>query len=63
MHRRMEVGAMEEKEKRLRTTVMADNIIDILSRQQVVRSVTVNSEVLERLSLALKVNVKGRIQV
>lgn len=63
MHRRMEVGAMEEKEKRLRTTVMADNILEILSRQQVVRSVTVNSEVLERLSLALKVNVKGRIQV
>lgn len=63
MHRRMEVGAMEEKEKRLRTTVMADNILEILSREQVVRSVTVNSEVLERLSLALKVNVKGRIQV
>lgn len=63
MHRRMEVGAMEEKEKRLRTTVMADNILEVLSREQVVRSVTVNSEVLERLSLALKVNVKGRIQV
>ena len=62
MHRRMEVGAMEEKEKRLRTIVMADNIRDILSRQQIVRNVSVNGEVLERLSLALKVSVRGTIQ-
>lgn len=62
MHRRMEVGAMEEKEKRLRTIVMADNIQDLLSRQQIVRNVSVNGEVLERLSLALKVGVRGTIQ-
>ncbi len=62
MHRRMEVGAMEEKEKRLRTIVMADNIRDLLSRQQIVRNVSVNGEVLERLSLALKVGVRGTIQ-
>jgi hypothetical protein len=58
----MEVGAMEEKEKRLRTIVMADNIRDLLSRQQIVRNVSVNGEVLERLSLALKVGVRGTIQ-
>ena len=62
MHRRIEVGAMEEKEKRLRTIVMADNIRDLLSRQQIVRNVSVNGEVLERLSLALKVGVRGTIQ-
>ena len=62
MHRRMEVGAMEEKEKRLRTIVMSDNIRDLLSRQQIVRNVSVNGEVLERLSLALKVGVRGTIQ-
>ena len=52
--RRAELGAIDEKELRLRHTVAREDIQGLLLRQEAVRGTKMNDECLERISLALK---------
>ena len=62
--RRAELGAIDEKESRLRHIVAREDVQGLLLRQEAVRGTKMSDACLERISLALKViggmEVRGR---